>query len=149
MGAPVSDAEGIHLGTVGRDQLLALADLETTLDGRVDPTAGTVSETADLGEAIDALSTAGGHWVTVTDDGRHVTGILTAGAIVRAYRRAQSVSGAQPGADSIGGAAVTAGELPLSAGSARPPLANESAVQNSASRIFSRPICSRAARAHS
>jgi CIC family chloride channel protein len=94
MGAPVSDEDGIYLGTVSRDQLLALPGLESAIDGSVDPTAGTVSETADLGEAIDALSAAGGQWVTVTDDERHVTGILTAGAIVRAYRRAQSVSGA-------------------------------------------------------
>jgi hypothetical protein len=39
-------------------------------------------------EALAALIGAGGQWVTITDDRRHVTGILTAGAVVRAYRGA-------------------------------------------------------------
>jgi CIC family chloride channel protein len=90
MGAPVTDADDIYLGTADRDRLAALlrADAGATLDSGIDNTVGTVSHTADLGEAIDALLQAGGQWVTVTDDQRHVTGILTAGAVVRAYRDA-------------------------------------------------------------
>jgi predicted transcriptional regulator len=90
MGAPVTDTDDIYLGTADRDRLAALlrADAGATLDSGIDNTVGTVSHTADLGEAIDALLQAGGQWVTVTDDQRHVTGILTAGAVVRAYRDA-------------------------------------------------------------
>jgi DNA/RNA-binding domain of Phe-tRNA-synthetase-like protein len=47
-----------------------------------------VHEAANLNEAIDALTQAGGQWVTVTDDQRRVTGVLTAGAVVRSYRDA-------------------------------------------------------------
>jgi chloride channel protein, CIC family len=97
-GAPVTDADGIYLGTVSRDRLAgALRSGDAaTLDGCVDVAAGTVSEKAALSEAIDALLQAGGQWVTVTDDERHVTAILTAGAVVRAYRDAQQAPAALP-----------------------------------------------------
>jgi len=90
LGAPVTDADDTYLGTVSRDRLAA--DAGATLDSGTDNTVGTVSQTADLNEAIDALLQAGGQWVTVTDSRRHVTGILTAGAVVRAYRGAQAAA---------------------------------------------------------
>jgi CIC family chloride channel protein len=99
IGAPVADANGIYLGTVTRDHLFGAleVDPEAAVDGSVDPAAGTVAETADLGAAIDALTQAGGQWVTVTDGQRRVTGVLTAGAVVRAYRRAQGTLAHDPG----------------------------------------------------
>ncbi|MBO0819778.1 MAG: chloride channel protein [Nocardiopsaceae bacterium] len=94
LGAPVTDSDGIYLGTVGRDRLIRAVetDRSATVDRCVDTTAGTVSATADLSEAIDALISGGGQWVTVTDDERRVTGILTAGAVVRGYRDAVRAS---------------------------------------------------------
>jgi H+/Cl- antiporter ClcA/CBS domain-containing protein len=98
LGAPVADADGIYLGTVTRDHLSGAleADPEAAVDGSVDPAAGTVADSADLGAAIDALTLSGGQWVTVTDGQRRVTGVLTAGAVVRAYRRAQGSAALNP-----------------------------------------------------
>jgi predicted transcriptional regulator len=94
LGAPVSDADGIYLGTASRDHLYQVIETDPAakVDRGVDESAGTVSAKAHLSEAIDALIGAGGQWVTVTDDERRVTGILTAGAVVRAYRDAQEAS---------------------------------------------------------
>lgn len=94
LGAPVTGADGTYLGTVSRDDLVETlaAHPEAKLDSGIDDTVGTVSDKAGLSEAIDALIAAGGQWVTVTDDRRRVTGILTAGAVVRAYRGAQEAS---------------------------------------------------------
>jgi H+/Cl- antiporter ClcA len=107
MGAPVTDADGTYLGTVSRDHLIdtLAADAGAGLDSSIDDTVGTVSEKAGLSEAIDALIGAGGQWVTITDDRRHVTGILTAGAVVHAYRGAQ-VAGQADSSDT--GAAIDA-----------------------------------------
>lgn len=94
LGAPVVDADGVYLGTADRDQLAAAerGDPGATAGDCADATAQTVSAEADLREAIDALNGAGGQWVTVTDEHRRVTGILTAGAVVRVYRRAVEAS---------------------------------------------------------
>jgi H+/Cl- antiporter ClcA/CBS domain-containing protein len=98
MGAPVADPDGLFLGTANRDRLIraVAADPAATLRGNLNPAAATVHETADLSEAIDALMDAGGQWVTVTDDERRVTGILTAGAVVRGYRESVSRTLAPP-----------------------------------------------------
>jgi H+/Cl- antiporter ClcA/CBS domain-containing protein len=107
LGAPVTDPEGIYLGTVGRDQLIRAAEIGSgqAVHHWVDRAAGTVSASADLSEAIDALIGGGGQWVTVTDDERRVTGILTAGAIVRDYRDAVRSSVSLPkGPFSVDGA---------------------------------------------
>jgi H+/Cl- antiporter ClcA len=89
-GAPVTDAGGTYLGTVSDEQLTRAGDAE--LADIVDATAGTVQEGAALGTGIDALTQAGGRWVTVTDGERRVAGILSAGAIVRTYRHALRAS---------------------------------------------------------
>ena len=90
LGAPVIDADGIYLGTTDRDRLVSVlrTDAGATTVAGLDPTVQTVSAAAGLREAIDALIGAGGQWVTVTDKQRQVTGILTAGAVVRVYRDA-------------------------------------------------------------
>jgi CBS domain-containing protein len=88
--APVTDAEGTYLGTIAGYRLGQVSEEhpDAVLRDYVDPSTGTVHAEADLAEAIDALTQAGGQWVTVTDDQRRVTGIVTAGAIVHAYRNA-------------------------------------------------------------
>jgi chloride channel protein, CIC family len=93
-GAPVTDEHGTYLGAVSHDQLTrALAeDGQATLADSVDSTASTVPESAELSTGIDALIQAGGQWVTVTDDQRHVTGILSANTVVRSYRHALQAS---------------------------------------------------------
>lgn len=80
-GAPVTDSRGTYLGTVSREQLASAG--EAAVSAVVDTTASSVPSTAALGTAIDALAQAGGQWVTVTDSRRHVTGILSADALVR------------------------------------------------------------------
>ncbi|MGH3249909.1 MAG: chloride channel protein [Trebonia sp.] len=89
-GAPVTDEHGTYLGTVSRERLAGAGG--ASLAATVDATASTVSATAALGTGIDALLQAGGQWVTVTDSQRRVTGILSAGAIVRSYRHALQAS---------------------------------------------------------
>jgi H+/Cl- antiporter ClcA len=93
-GAPVTDEGGTYLGTVSRDRLAraVAGDGDALLDASLDATATTVAATATLKVGIDALVQAGGHWVTITDDRRRVTGILSVGAVVRGYRRALEAS---------------------------------------------------------
>jgi CBS-domain-containing membrane protein len=93
-GAPVTDEDGTYLGTASRPALAAAGD--DAVRAALDPAAGTVASAAGLATGIDALSAAGGHWVTVTDDQRRVTGILSAGDIMRAYRRALGPAAATP-----------------------------------------------------
>jgi CIC family chloride channel protein len=107
-GAPVTDDHGTYLGTVSAEQLAeaAASNEGAAVAGLVDTTASTVSATAALGTGIDALMQAGGHWVTVTDGQRRVSGILSAGAIVRSYRNALQASAGTLSRAALG-AAVT------------------------------------------
>jgi chloride channel protein, CIC family len=111
-GAPVTDGNGIYLGTVSASRLAQAAGGDGgdgRADGRADvgsvadPTSGTVPAGAQLSTGIDALVQAGGQWVTVTDDKRRVTGILSAGDVGRSYRHALKtpaamMAGASPSA---------------------------------------------------
>lgn len=83
-GAPVVDNQGRFEGTVDLAALSAADAPDTTVDRWVDATAPTVSVSADLGVAVDALPEGHG-WLTVVDDQRRVRGILAIGDIVRAY----------------------------------------------------------------
>ncbi|MEO7123044.1 MAG: chloride channel protein [Lacisediminihabitans sp.] len=86
-GAPIVDVDGRFRGTVSMGQLRKVEASDTPIERCVDATAATVSERADLGEAIDALPEGYG-WLTVLDDDRRVGGILAIGDIVRAYHAA-------------------------------------------------------------
>ncbi len=84
-GAPAVDTDGRFQGTVYMAVLRKLtADDDTTIERCVDAAAPTVSDGADLGEAIDALPEGHG-WLTVLDDEHRVSGILAIGDVVRAY----------------------------------------------------------------
>ena len=91
-GAPVVDSQGIYLGTVGVDVLTRAAaqDPPPALSQLVDATTPTIAAKARLDLALEALTQAGGHWVTVTDGARHVLGILTFGDVVAGYQQALS-----------------------------------------------------------
>ncbi len=86
-GAPVVDAHGIYLGTVSTAQLATRADQapETPLGQLADPTAPAVASSARLDVALESITQAGGHWVTVTDGARHVLGVLTFGDLMSGY----------------------------------------------------------------
>ena len=89
-GAPVIDAHGTYLGTVDIDVLAPLAEADSTLPvaGVLDATTTTVAIDATLDVGLEALTQAGGRWVTVTSKSRHVVGILAIGDLVRCYRQA-------------------------------------------------------------
>ena len=89
-GAPVIDAHGTYVGTVDMEVLARLADEHSTLPvaGMLDATTTTVAIDTTLDVGLEALTQAGGRWVTVTSRNRHVVGILATGDLVRGYRRA-------------------------------------------------------------
>jgi H+/Cl- antiporter ClcA len=80
-GAPVVDHEGRFVGVVHG------AGLEEATGVPLDAAAGTVPDNATLDDALDAIP-AGGRWITVLDDQRHVLGTIAYSDIVRGYRRA-------------------------------------------------------------
>ncbi len=85
-GAPVVDAEGHFRGTADLADLRAnLADAPVAR--RVDAAAPSVSDEANLDQAIDALP-EGHPWLTVLDSRRQVRGILAISDVVRAYHAA-------------------------------------------------------------
>ncbi len=89
-GAPVVDARGTYVGTVETERVaeLVAGDPDAGLGPAVDPTTTTVSVAATLDVGLEALTQAGGRWVTVTSGDRHVVGVLSVSDLVRAYRRA-------------------------------------------------------------
>ena len=97
-GAPVVDERGTFLGTVSYNALAGLddSDPDAGVDGVLDETATTVAASATLDVGLDALIQAGGRWVTVTDDRRHVAGILSVGAVVRGSRVVAGLEGGGP-----------------------------------------------------
>jgi len=89
-GAPVVDAHGTYLGTVDAEVLASAADHEPAraIGEMVDATTTTVAIDTTLDVGLEALTQAGGRWVTVTGKNRHVVGILAVGDLVSGYRRA-------------------------------------------------------------
>jgi chloride channel protein, CIC family len=86
-GASVVDSEGRFEGTI------SLAHLEASKVGHdrrveslVDVTTPTVSESADLDVAVDAITTSNEHWVPVLDSERKVVGTVATSDVVRGYR---------------------------------------------------------------
>ena len=93
-GAPVIDARGTYLGTVDIDGLVSVVDRDpgTALGEALDATTTTVAIDTTLDVGLEALTQAGGRWVTVTSKNRRVVGILFVGDLVRAYRKALASS---------------------------------------------------------
>ncbi len=89
-GAPVVDEDGLYRGAVEADALaLRLErDPEVTVDQVIDATAMTVASSGRVDAALEAITQAGGHWVTVTGESRKVVGVLAVSDIVRGYRQA-------------------------------------------------------------
>jgi len=88
-GASVVDSEDRFEGTI------SLAHLEESKAGRdhrleslMDVTAPTVSESAHLDVAVDAITTSNEHWVPVLDSERKVVGTVATSDVVRGYRLA-------------------------------------------------------------
>ena len=86
-GAPVVDGQDRFEGSVS---LHSLADAEEGPDSRlasiIDVSAPTVSESACLDVAVDAMSTSTQHWVSVLDADRRVIGTIATSDVVRGYR---------------------------------------------------------------
>jgi len=89
-GAPVVDGNGLFIGTVDKEVLEAHVHKSPheSLEKSVDATTATISSSATLSTALEALAQAGGHWVTVTEQSRQVVGVLAVGDVVRTYRSA-------------------------------------------------------------
>jgi CIC family chloride channel protein len=86
-GAPVVDDEGRYEGAVALTDLGQLKEAESqALDAFVDASVPTVSGSAHLDVALDALTTASQHWVPVLDDDRAVIGTIAMSDVVRGYR---------------------------------------------------------------
>ena len=86
-GAPVVDGEGRFEGTVTLQSLRKNGNGgERQLGSFLDVAAPTVSETAHLDVAIDAMTTAPQHWVPVLDIERKVVGTIAISDVVRGYR---------------------------------------------------------------
>ena len=86
-GAPVVDKEGRFEGTISLRRLEASDSArEHRLESFVDVSAPTVSESAHLDVAVDAMTTATEHWVPVLDSERKVVGTVATSDVVRGYR---------------------------------------------------------------
>jgi len=87
VGAPVVDGEGRLEGTVTLDGLRGRGDdTAGTVDEVVDGAAATVTGSATLDVAVDALTTAPHRWAPVLDADRRVLGTLAISDVVRGYR---------------------------------------------------------------
>lgn len=88
-GAPVVDEHGLYRGTVDLERVARAADTgpDAPVTSVLDATTATISASARLDAALDALMQAGGRWVTVTSS-RRVVGILAVGDLLRGYRGA-------------------------------------------------------------
>jgi chloride channel protein, CIC family len=86
-GAPVVDSKGRFEGTISLARLEASeVAREHRLESYVDVAAPTVSESAHLDVAIDAITTSTQHWVSVLDSDRKVVGTVATSDVVRGYR---------------------------------------------------------------
>jgi H+/Cl- antiporter ClcA/CBS domain-containing protein len=86
-GVSVVDSEGRFEGTISLARLEASkAGRDHRLESLMDVTAPTVSESADLDVAVDAITTSNEHWVPVLDSERRVVGTVATSDVVRGYR---------------------------------------------------------------
>jgi chloride channel protein, CIC family len=85
--APVVDSEGRFEGTISLARLEASRGArDHRLESFVDVTAPTVSESAHLDVAVDAITTSTERWVPVLDSERKVVGTVATSDVVRGYR---------------------------------------------------------------
>lgn len=96
-GGPVVDENGTFIGTVTRDQLGRLLESresakDIALVEVAEATAVTAPIDATLDVALEALTQAGGSWVTVTGRDRRVIGVVSVGDLIRGYRGALEVN---------------------------------------------------------
>ena len=86
-GAPVVDSNGRFEGTISLARLEASKTArEHRLESDVDVAAPTVSESAFLDVAVDAITTSTQHWVPVLNSDRQVVGTVATSDVVRGYR---------------------------------------------------------------
>jgi CBS domain-containing protein len=86
-GAPVVDGEGRFEGTLSVDKLTMNGpEDDRRLGALVDTAAPTVSESAQLDVAVEAMAAANQHWVAVLDSERTVVGTIATSDVVRGYR---------------------------------------------------------------
>jgi len=108
-GAPVVDSNGRFEGTISLDRLRTGASGHGhRLDSLVDGAAPTVSESAHLDVAVDAITASSQHWVPVLDSDRKVVGTVATSDVVRGYRlgllaslQQMSVDGRATGSDRV------------------------------------------------
>jgi H+/Cl- antiporter ClcA len=86
-GAPVIDGQGRFEGTVSLFNLgEEVEGAEHRLASVVDVSVPTVSESAHLDIAVDAMTASSQHWVPVLDADRRVVGTVATSDVVRGYR---------------------------------------------------------------
>ena len=86
-GAPVVDGEGRFEGTISLDDLKGgAAGNDGCVESVVDSTAPSVPDSAYLDVAVEAITTASGHWVAVLNSERRVVGTVATSDVVRGYR---------------------------------------------------------------
>ncbi len=87
-GAPLVDDEGRFEGVISLSDVIRLSTGEGArpVDAAVDSSAPTVSVTAHLDVALDALTSATQRWIPVLDDNREVMGTIATSDVVRGYR---------------------------------------------------------------
>ena len=86
-GAPVVDGQGRFEGTISLRSLdEGEEDGGRRLASFVDVSAPTVSESANLDVAVDAMTTSTQHWVSVLDAERKVIGTIATSDVVKGYR---------------------------------------------------------------
>jgi len=108
-GAPVVDSNGRFEGTISLGSLQASKGTrDHRLESFVDVTAPTVSDSAHLDVAVDAITTSTQHWVSVLDSERNVVGTVATSDVVRGYRlgllaslQKVNADGDAPGADRV------------------------------------------------
>ena len=108
-GAPVVDSNGRFEGTISLGSLQASkGPRDHRLGSFVDVTAPTVSDSAHLDVAVDAITTSTQHWVSVLDSERNVVGTVATSDVVRGYRlgllaslQKVNADGDAPGADRV------------------------------------------------
>jgi CBS domain-containing protein len=87
IGAPVVDGQGRFEGTLTLQSLEANeVAIGRRLESLLDPSAPTVTESAHLDVALDAMTSSTQHWVPVLDTERKVVGTVATSDVVRGYR---------------------------------------------------------------
>ncbi len=92
-GAPVEDEDGVFIGTVKRSRLeevVAAATADAGLGDAIETSSPSMAISSKLDVGLELLLQSGMGWVPVTDDARHVVGILSASDLVSGYNKTLS-----------------------------------------------------------